>query len=136
MKIPFGGRVLILGCGSVSQCLQPLVLRHFEMDFSKLTIMDFEDLRHAIPDTLAAGAKYVQDRVTRDNLPTLLSQYLGSGDLLIDLAWNIDCGEIIQWCHDRLAHFKTPRTVVFGPLPKTSTGKIQKYVLRQRAKEL
>lgn len=100
MKISFGGRVLILGCGSVSRCLQPLILRHFDMDFSKLAVMDFEDLRHTIPDTLAAGAKYVQDRVTRDNLPTLLGQYVGSGDLLIDLAWNIDCGEIMQWCHD------------------------------------
>lgn len=100
MKISFGGRALILGCGSVSRCLQPLILRHFEMDFSKLTVMDFEDLRHAIPETLAAGAKYVQDRVTRENLPTLLGQYVGSGDLLIDLAWNIDCGEIMQWCHD------------------------------------
>jgi fatty-acyl-CoA synthase len=44
--------------------------------------------------------------------------------------------EIIAWCRDRLAHFKAPRTVVFGPLPKTSTGKIQKFVLRERAKSL
>jgi len=44
--------------------------------------------------------------------------------------------EIIAWCREHLAHFKTPRTVVFGPLPKTSTGKIQKFVLRERAKGL
>jgi fatty-acyl-CoA synthase len=44
--------------------------------------------------------------------------------------------EIIAWCRDHMAHFKVPRTVVFGPLPKTSTGKIQKFVLRQQAKEL
>ena len=44
--------------------------------------------------------------------------------------------DIIKWCKDNLAHFKAPRRVVFGPLPKTSTGKIQKYVLRERAKEL
>ncbi|TAD90733.1 MAG: acyl-CoA synthetase [Alphaproteobacteria bacterium] len=44
--------------------------------------------------------------------------------------------EIIQFCRERMAHYKIPRTVVFGPLPKTSTGKIQKYVLRDRAKEL
>ncbi|MBM3572081.1 MAG: acyl-CoA synthetase [Alphaproteobacteria bacterium] len=44
--------------------------------------------------------------------------------------------EIIKHCRDNLAHFKAPKTVVFGPLPKTSTGKIQKYVLRQKAKEL
>jgi fatty-acyl-CoA synthase len=35
-----------------------------------------------------------------------------------------------------MAHFKAPKTVVFGELPKTSTGKIQKFVLRDRAKEL
>jgi fatty-acyl-CoA synthase len=35
-----------------------------------------------------------------------------------------------------MAHFKTPRTVVFGPLPKTSTGKVQKFLLRDRAKEI
>ena len=38
--------------------------------------------------------------------------------------------EIIKFCRDNLAHFKCPRDVVFGPLPKTSTGKIQKFVLR------
>jgi fatty-acyl-CoA synthase len=42
--------------------------------------------------------------------------------------------EIIAFCRERLAHFKAPRTVMFGPLPKTSTGKIQKFVLRERAK--
>lgn len=45
-------------------------------------------------------------------------------------------GEVIEYCRTHMAHYKIPRTVVFGPLPKTSTGKIQKYVLRERAKEL
>jgi fatty-acyl-CoA synthase len=44
--------------------------------------------------------------------------------------------DIINWCRTHMANFKIPRTVRFGPLPKTSTGKIQKYVLRERAKEL
>lgn len=43
--------------------------------------------------------------------------------------------EIIQFSRDNLAHFKCPRHVVFGELPKTSTGKIQKFVLRERTKE-
>jgi fatty-acyl-CoA synthase len=44
-------------------------------------------------------------------------------------------GEIIAFCRERLAHFKAPRHVIFGPLPKTSTGKIQKFLLRERAKD-
>jgi fatty-acyl-CoA synthase len=47
-----------------------------------------------------------------------------------------DAGAIIAFCRERLARFKVPRTVVFGPLPKTSTGKIQKFVLRAQAKNL
>jgi fatty-acyl-CoA synthase len=42
--------------------------------------------------------------------------------------------EIIAHCRGHLAKFKAPRTVVFGVLPKTSTGKIQKYLLRQQAR--
>ncbi len=44
--------------------------------------------------------------------------------------------DIIAWCRANLAHYKVPRTIVFGPLPKTSTGKIQKFELRERAKEI
>jgi fatty-acyl-CoA synthase len=42
--------------------------------------------------------------------------------------------EIIEHCRARLAKFKLPKAIIFGPLPKTSTGKIQKYVLRERAR--
>ncbi len=44
--------------------------------------------------------------------------------------------EVGAWCREHLASFKIPRTIVFGELPKTSTGKIQKFLLRQRAREL
>ena len=44
--------------------------------------------------------------------------------------------ELVRWCRDNLAHFKAPRKFVFGPLPKTSTGKIQKFALRERANNL
>ena len=44
--------------------------------------------------------------------------------------------EIIAFCRDNLAHYKCPRTVVFAELPKTSTGKIQKFKLRDLAREM
>ncbi len=44
--------------------------------------------------------------------------------------------EIVGFCRENMAHFKCPKTVVFGPLPKTSTGKVQKYVLREKARGL
>ncbi|MEK7809578.1 MAG: saccharopine dehydrogenase NADP-binding domain-containing protein, partial [Chloroflexota bacterium] len=142
MKLPFSGRVLILGCGSVSQCIQPLVLKHFEMDFKKLTIMDFADMRHTIPDTLASGAQYVQDKVTQENLPTLLGKYVGSGDLLIDLAWNIDCIDIVQWCNDHNVIYINTSVELWDPyegaedrMPVERTLYVRHLALRKAARE-
>ncbi len=44
--------------------------------------------------------------------------------------------DLIDFCRANMAHYKAPKTVVFGPLPKTSTGKIQKYLLREKARAL
>ncbi|HJN26236.1 MAG TPA: acyl-CoA synthetase [Rhodospirillales bacterium] len=44
--------------------------------------------------------------------------------------------DIIQWCRENMAHYKAPTKVIFGPLPKTSTGKIQKFALREKINEL
>jgi len=40
--------------------------------------------------------------------------------------------ELIQWCRDHLARFKVPKSIIFGAIPKTSTGKLQKFLLRQQ----
>ncbi|MDW8442924.1 MAG: hypothetical protein RML45_00330 [Acetobacteraceae bacterium] len=44
--------------------------------------------------------------------------------------------ELIAFARDRLAHYKAPRQVVFAEIPKTATGKIQKHLLRAKAKEM
>ena len=59
-----------------------------------------------------------------------------SAPIIAQDAGDLTAEEVIAFCRANMARFKTPRTVVFGPLPKTSTGKIQKYVLRERAKSL
>lgn len=52
---------------------------------------------------------------------------------LRDSAEPVTAEELIQFCRANMAHFKAPKQVIFGQLPKTSTGKTQKYVLRERA---
>ena len=51
-------------------------------------------------------------------------------------AGDVTEADIIAFCRDNMAHYKAPKTVVFGPLPKTSTGKIQKFKLRETAKAI
>src|SRR3990167_6127002 len=96
----FKGKILVIGCGSVSQCAIPLVLKLIDAPPKNITIMDFTDNRHRVKDSLDKGVNYVIDRVTRKNYPNLLKKYVSPEDLIIDLAWNIDCIEILQWCRD------------------------------------
>jgi homospermidine synthase len=100
MKVKFNGKILVIGCGFVSRCTIPLLLKHIEMPPGKITVMDFENFGKFIEKETAQGVKFVVDRVTRENLGKKLAEYVGSGDMIVDLAWNIECTEILQWCHD------------------------------------
>jgi homospermidine synthase len=95
----FNNKVLILGAGSVSQSVLPLLIEHL-VDATQITIMDQRDNRSRVQDALNKGATYVQDVINRDNLDAQLSKYLKAGDFLLDLAWNIDANTILTWCHD------------------------------------
>lgn len=119
MKFTFGGRVLLLGNGAVSQCLQPLLLKHLDMDFSKFTIMDMEPLTNPDSPLLAAGATFVQHQITPENLADTLAARLSSGDLLIDLAWNIQVTDIVQWCHDHNVMYINTATELWDPYDTT-----------------
>ena len=99
MAARFSNRVLVLGAGSVSQCVLPLLIEHL-VDAKQITIADMRDNRSRVADAITAGATYVQDQLTRENMDQFLSKYLSAGDFLLDLAWNIDANEIIGWAHD------------------------------------
>jgi len=96
----FPNRLLILGAGSVSQSVLPLLIEHL-IDAKNITIMDQRDNRSRVQDALNKGATYVQDVITKENIDSQLSKYLKAGDFLLDLAWNIDANTILQWCYDR-----------------------------------
>lgn len=95
----FQGRVLVLGCGSVARCTLPLILRHLDMPKNRITVIDMLDNRGALDEALQAGVKFVQQMITPENLATVLSKHVGSGDLVVDLAWNIETTTLLDWCH-------------------------------------
>lgn len=90
----------MIGCGAVAQCTLPLIEKLIDVPFSNITIMDFVDNRNRVKGSIAKGAKYVIDRIEEHNYAEILSQYVGSGDMIIDLAWDIDTCALLQWCHD------------------------------------
>jgi homospermidine synthase len=98
--IEFGGKVLFMGFGAVAHCALPILVKHIRVPPERVTILDFDDAaRAAAQEWVARGYRFVKDKVTEENLGTLLEKHVGRGDLLVDLAWNIDCCELLQWCH-------------------------------------
>jgi homospermidine synthase len=94
--VTFANRILFVGFGAVARCTLPILIKHLSVDPKRITIMDFEPNDDALKPWIAQGMTFIKDRVTEENLGSLLGQYVSEGDLLIDLAWNIDCCEILQ----------------------------------------
>ena len=101
-RIPFDGRILMLGCGSVGRCTLPLVRRTLEMPAHRITVLDFEDVRPTIADSLQAGVVFKQARLTQENYTSMLAELVGPGDLIVDLSWNVETLDMLAWCgeHD------------------------------------
>ncbi len=74
-------------------------MNYIEAPFKNITIIDFEDKRKALKEWTDRGITFSQERITPQNIDEVLSKYLERGGLLIDLAWNIDCVEIVKWCY-------------------------------------
>ena len=93
-----------------------------------ISSLEVEECLFRHPNIMEAAVVARPDEHWGETVCAFVTPRDGAGDLTEE--------EVVAWCRDRIARYKTPRTVVFGPLPKTSTGKIQKFVLRERAKSL
>jgi homospermidine synthase len=111
----FPNRILCIGYGSVAECTLPILFRFVDTPLRNLTVMDFEDKAPRLRAWAARGATIVRDRVTPENLGSLIGRYAATGDLIVDLAWNIDAGEILQWCHERGVLYVNTSTEVWDP---------------------
>ena len=114
-------RVLVLGCGSVAQCVVPLLVRDLAIPPSSVTVVDFTDNRERITSALTLGVNFELDRVTPENLDAFLSARVSEGDLLLDLAWNIDNCAILQWCRDHGVRYLNTSVELWDPYDEMTT---------------
>jgi homospermidine synthase len=128
----FSQRILFVGFGAVARCTLPILLKHIDVDPKHITIIDFDPNDEALRPWIERGMTFVKDKVAKDNLNTLLSTHLSAGDLLIDLAWNIDCNEILQWCHDRGVLYLNTSVELWDPYAGAETKSPQERTLYWR----
>src|SRR6267154_700224 len=93
-KTPFEGRILVLGCGSVAQCTLPLLLRHLDVS---------------------------RERITPENYAGELARHVGPGDLIVDLAWNIECGVLLEFCRSNDVLYINTSVEVWNPYAGVET---------------
>jgi fatty-acyl-CoA synthase len=90
-----------------------------------ISSIEVEDVLYRHPAVLAAAVVARPDEKWGETPCAFVELKPGAG---------VTEAEIVDFCRRHLARFKVPRAVVFGELPKTSTGKIQKFALRERAR--
>jgi len=113
--IEFNKKILFVGYGAVAECTLPILFKLVKVPPKNVTVMDFEDRSAKLKPWTAQGVRFVRDRVGKENLASILGTYLSAGDLLIDLAWNIDACEILQWCHDHGVLYVNTSTELWDP---------------------
>lgn len=96
----FKNKILFIGYGSVAKCTLPIFLRHVKVPYKNITVIDFVDKRKDLAPWIKKGVKYFQQKITPINIARTLSRHVSGGGLVIDLAWNIDCLDMLTWCHD------------------------------------
>ncbi|MDD5584089.1 MAG: saccharopine dehydrogenase C-terminal domain-containing protein [Candidatus Omnitrophica bacterium] len=96
----FTNKILIIGYGAVAKSVLPILLRHIKIPYKNITIIDFLDKKNELTAWMQKGVRFYQERITPQNITRVLFKYVGAGSLIIDLAWNIDCIDILQWAHN------------------------------------
>jgi fatty-acyl-CoA synthase len=93
-----------------------------------ISSLEVEEVLYKHPKVMEAAVVARPDEKWGETPCAFVTPTEESGDLNAD--------DVMAFCRDNMAPFKAPKTSVFGDLPKTSTGKIQKFVLRERAREM
>lgn len=115
----FHGKILMVGYGSVAQCTLPILLRHLQVAPSRITVLEFEERSQVLAAFIREGLQFVCQRLTPENIDQLLGRFLSAGDLLVDLAWNIDCCDIVGWCHDHGVLYINTSVELWNPYTET-----------------
>jgi homospermidine synthase len=85
------------------------------MPRERITVLEMADNRATIAGALAQGVRYVQERITREQYGEQLAKYVGPGDLIIDLAWNLGCTDLLDWCYHHQVRYLNTSVELWDP---------------------
>jgi len=131
----FGGRMVMIGFGSIGQGVLPLILRHIDMKPSQITVISPED-RGGGDELARFGVAFVRKRLTQDNLRQVLDKRIGKGDFVVNLSVEVASTALIELCQEKGALYIDtciePWPGGYSD-PSLSVSHRSNYALRERA---
>lgn len=134
--INYNGKILVLGAGSVSQCVLPLLFNVINVPPSNITVLDAQDRKTTIGKSLEKGINFIVKKITRENYKQVLSEYLSEGDFLLDLTVEIDTCALLEWCYENKVFFLNTATEVWSTSRVPVFAEPREQTLYQRYQRL
>jgi len=95
-KIRFPGKLIMLGCGSIGQCVLPMLLRHTDIMPERMKIVTADESGKHV--AAQYGIEFVVDQLTRENYTQVLKKYLTKNDFLLNLSVDVGAEDLIEFC--------------------------------------
>lgn len=94
--VTFGGRVVIIGCGSIGQAILPMIFRHIDVEASQIEVITADERGRKVAESF--GVKFTVEPLTPDNLSSVLTPRLGDGDFLLNVSVDVSSIALIEFC--------------------------------------
>jgi len=134
-KILFTHKILFVGFGAVARCTLPILLKHVVVPPSNITILDLVDRSNYLTDYIAQGINFHVVKITKENITATLDKYLSEGDILIDLAYEIDTLTFLKYCHEHSIMYINASVEEWDPYGKHSVYEETLYYRHMRIRE-
>jgi homospermidine synthase len=94
-----GGRLVMIGCGSIGQAILPLIRRHIDLPAERMSIVTADERGREA--AAAFGVAFQRRALTQDNFLEILEPLVGAGDLVLNLSVDVSSLALVQLCHER-----------------------------------
>jgi len=131
-RIPFTNKILCVGCGGVAQCTLPIIPKLIDVPLSNITVIDKVNTREKIEQLVRGGVRFFVEEIHKHNFKDILAKYLGSGDVLIDLAYEIATEELLRWCKDAGVLYVNASVEIWDPYMDPQKEDARKFTLYNR----
>lgn len=116
-------KVVIIGIGAVARCTLPILLDKWNLSRDKYRVIDFNPLPESVEYCKNNNIELIVTKIDKNNYVSIFNQYIPKNSLVIDLAWNIDTVDFVQWCQYNNCLYINTSFEVWNPYQETDLSK-------------